>query len=127
VTLNAPAAARSPIPARSKLPGSGAGSVGGSVAPLEDGSILIIPGGSADGSTALTAAAGSAEGSDALAIAAVGSAEGSEAAAIAPVGSAEGSEAVVVGVPEVGSEVSVDGLGDIMIIPGLVIGWLGEF
>jgi hypothetical protein len=92
-----------------------------------DGSILIIPGGSADGSAALTDAAGSAEGSEALAIAAVGSAEGSEAAVIAPAGSAEGSEAVVVGVPVAGSEATVDGLGDIMIIPGLVIGWLGEF
>jgi len=50
---------------------------------------------------------------------AAGSAAGSEATAIAACGSAAGSEAVVIGVPGAGAEVTVDGLGDIMIIPGL--------
>ena len=104
--LSAPAAARRPIPARNKLPGSGAGSVGGSVAPMAGGSRLIIAGGSPNGSEAVPIAAG-------------GSAAGSEATPIGAGGSAAGSEAVIVGGSAARSDATGDGLGDIIIIPGL--------
>jgi hypothetical protein len=95
--------------------------------------MLIIPDGPAAWSEAPTIAAGSAEGSkasaiasggsgeasEAVAIPAGGTAEGSEAGAIAAGRSAEGSEPVAIGVPAAGSEVTIDGFGDIMIIPGL--------
>ena len=76
------------------------------MAPMAGGSRLIIAGGSPNGSEAVPIAAG-------------GSAAGSEATPIGAGGSAAGSEAVIVGGSAARSDATGDGLGDIIIIPGL--------